>query len=138
MILTELTLENFCLVIRLTEPIEFIDTDFLRLNIATSSAKLEIVTVYSPTGSEPEMESWEELLRPTDPRNVRVVCGDFNAHSYTWGSQKPDVRGNRLLAASESCNMVVVNDNLPTPVPALGAVSNNLDLLLIFAGRGLI
>lgn len=131
MILAERTLATSALNIRITEPIDLVDTDFLGLNIITSSAKLEIVTVYSPSGMEPEMESLEELLRPTEQRSARVVYGDFNAHSYTWGSQKSDVRGNRLLTASEYCNVVVVNDNLPTHVPAPQAVGNNLDLIFV-------
>lgn len=54
-------------------------------------------------------------------RTQVVVCGDFNAHSMTWGSRYDSCKENRLVRWMEDNNLVLVNEgNSPTCVRPQG------------------
>ncbi|VDI74210.1 Hypothetical predicted protein [Mytilus galloprovincialis] len=43
-----------------------------------------------------------------------IICGDFNAHHYLWGSNKSDTKGNSLHNAISTNNIIVLNDGSGT------------------------
>lgn len=43
-----------------------------------------------------------------------LVCGDFNAHNASWGSQKTDKRGTNITDFMETVRLLLINDGQPT------------------------
>lgn len=119
------------LEINITNPEETYFLDVLGVELSTRVGILEIVGVYSPPGPEPDIDSWRELISPTKHLRLCITSGDFNAHSNAWGSNKSNLRGNRLSAAADLCNMVPLNDKDFTHLAPLNQANNNLDLVFI-------
>lgn len=117
--------------LHIPDPDDLFGVDFLGIRVRTVTGFVEIVAVYSSPDFEPESQSWQAILQVASPRNVRVVCGDFNAHSPSWGAMKSNCRGNRLVTAMEECGMIPINDSLPTYIPAPESRGSNLDLVFV-------
>lgn len=100
--------------IKLSDPGSFHLTDFIGIGINTIQGILKLIIVYSPIRAEPEIQDWMELVGPTHPGSSRITCGDFNAHSNSWGSRKSSCRRNRLVTAVEIVDMIPLNDGIPT------------------------
>lgn len=59
-----------------------------------------------------------------------IICGDFNAHSYTWGSRKESARGKLLNEWMASMNLETINRGIePTCVRVQG--SSIVDITMI-------
>lgn len=119
------------LEIKLSDPGMFCSTDYIGIRIKTIRGTLELVTIYSPIGAEPETQDWQELVGSTEPGVSRITCGDFNAHSCSWGSNKSSCRGNRLALAVEGLDMIPINDGVPTHISTLDRAKGNLDLVFV-------
>lgn len=131
-ILIENTVVTSALGISLSDPADLQESEFVGINVHTLTGTLELVLVYSPLNSNPEVETWQELLTKTQNNNTnRIICGDFNAHSYSWGCMHANSKGNRISEALEYCNLIPANDKHPTYIPKSGENANNLDLIFI-------
>lgn len=117
----------------LTEPGDFYPSEYLGIRIHTPRGRLECFVVYSPSDSNPDIETWEEFLGGDTGGSsaFRIVCGDFNALFASWGSERTDQKGNKLATAIENCGYVSINDELPTHVPEFRQQTNNLDLAFV-------
>lgn len=81
--------------------------------------------------SNPKIVTWQDLFTSTGNVTNRIICGDFNVHSYNWGSLHSNSKGNRISEALENCNLISINDKHPTFIPKCGEYQNNLDLFFI-------
>lgn len=120
--------------IEFTNPREFHLLDHLGVKVSTGTGSLEVMVVYCPLGTKLEVDDWKELIEPTNSGGARITCGDFNAHSGTWGASRSNNRGNRLSEALSLCDMIPINDTTPTHVASPGCINNNLDLIFVSAG----
>lgn len=91
---------------------------------------IEVIVIYAPHNLDAEVETWVKLLSPTRVGGHKIVCGDFNAHSPSWGSHSTNNRENKLASAMEECNFIPLNDYMETYIPLPGEAGSNLDLIL--------
>lgn len=109
--------------------LEYVDA--IGVTITTSMGKIHFVSVYAPPNIQIPSLIWDRLINTCDRNDSLVICGDFNAHSWTWGSAFCNSRGDDLAEAVEAADLVVLNDSAPTFVPQDGRRSSNLDLIFV-------
>lgn len=101
--------------------------EYVAVKVRCASFIFTVVSVYL----EPQTTVSSSVLN-TLFRNLSapfVVCGDFNAHSPSWGSQRICSRGRLLEEIIERNNLCVLNDGTPTYLRGVG-YSSVLDLTL--------
>lgn len=110
------------------ERMEKSETGFVR-------AKVNGVHVYScyapPSLKIEEFEDFlDRLVRDVRGRSPVVIGGDFNAWAVDWGSLRTDRKGQAVLEALSSLDLVLLNSGT-SPTFSRGAASSIVDLTFI-------
>lgn len=98
------------------------DIEGMSVQIDTISGPLQIFNFYVSPSNNFDEAFFQQVF---DHDNV-CICGDFNAKSTLWGSQKADTRGKSIENILTQTNMVVLNTGTPTRTHRTGA--SHIDL----------
>lgn len=107
--------------------------DVVAIVLQTETGDMGFVSVYAPPGIDIPPVCWLELMQDLNFCSSLIVCGDFNAHSMSWGACSDSPRGLHILDAMDTFNLVNLNDSVPTHEDFSGRSRNNLDLVLVSA-----
>ncbi|XP_053989865.1 uncharacterized protein LOC128882311, partial [Hylaeus volcanicus] len=95
-----------------TEIILNTDLECVAISVLFSKGPISICNIYLPNNcilsQQKISSSCNQLPKPY------IILGDFNCHSYTWGSYKLDERGKTMEQIMEDLNLVLLNNNHPT------------------------
>lgn len=105
--------------------------DVVGVSVSLQLGSIQFISVYAPPRVHISRDTWDGLLQCCDFSNNIVLCGDFNAHSWAWGSRYNDPRGLVLNEVVDDFDLVVFNDSQPTYVRSTDGASSNLDLVLL-------
>ncbi|CAG2220972.1 unnamed protein product [Mytilus edulis] len=81
------------------------------IQILINSDMVTIISLYDASTDTKE-DDYINLLNQIEGKFI--ICGDFNAHHYLWGSNKTDTKGNSLHNAISTNNIIVLNDGSGT------------------------
>lgn len=104
--------------------------DAVRVSIDSEMGPLQILSVYAPPSLKIPSSTWEELIQCCDLNGSVILCGDFNAHAWTWGNNYNDTKGLHLSEAVDEVHLILLNDSIPTYIRPDGNGSN-LDLIFV-------
>lgn len=110
--------------------------DSIGITITTSRYKIQIVAAYAPPNKKIPPYTWSDLLEGCDGGSPIILMGDFNAHSWSWGSEYCSARGNHLREVTEDFGLIPLNDSLPTFVGGAGRSGSNIDLVFVSSHLG--
>ena len=86
--------------------------EFIACKLHIRALIVIIACIYLPPGNSFDLQRFENFIASFDA--PYFLCGDFNAHSATWGSSRTSRRGSMLESFFASKNLCVLNDGTPT------------------------
>ena len=89
---------------------------------------LTICSIYLPPNVDVSHEEFQALISAL-PKPF-IICGDFNAHSPYWGSNKTNTRGQIIESCVYNSNLVVTHPSEPTHYNFSHKVWSTLDLVI--------
>ena len=95
-----------------------------------SPSPITFCSIYIPASQNISTQELSHLISSLPP--PFILCGDFNAHSPTWGCNQTNSRGNIVDNILLSSSNLILLDNLHTPThlnPTSGSLSH-IDLTL--------
>ena len=98
--------------------------------IVYGNHRLAIVSVYIPPSTvchSPLNPLHLYSLIQQIPCQSLLICGDFNAHHYSWGGRSSDQRGNTIHKFIDDERLVLLNDGSNT---FFGATQSAIDLTI--------
>lgn len=113
--------------------LNYIETP-LRTNLQATAATiylsspLTICTIYLPPNKDIETEDLKDLVAAL-PRPF-IICGDFNAHSPTWGSRSTNNRGRIIESLIFNSDLILTHPRDPTHYNFSHKTWSTLDLTI--------
>lgn len=106
-----------------------------KTNVGFVRCKINGIHVYScyarPSATVEEFEVYmQKLVADAQNRNPLLIAGDFNAWATDWGSRETNERGNILLSAFITLNLVLMNTG-ETPTFSRGNANSIIDLTFV-------
>ncbi|XP_026475580.1 uncharacterized protein LOC113380628 [Ctenocephalides felis] len=80
--------------------------------LMVENVKLYVISIYVAPNYYISVNEWNDFLSRL-PKPV-ILCGDFNAHHFSWDSNFSDKYGNNFLEAIENNNLYILNNGKPT------------------------
>lgn len=99
--------------------------------IETDLGKRVIISIYAPPGNNIPLQAWLGFFNEFVNLCPVIICGDFNAHSFSWGASFNSPRGSDLKEVFEFYNLLPLNDSVPTRIDRAGRTNNNVDLIVV-------
>jgi hypothetical protein len=94
--------------------------ELLAICVDVGGSQLDIFNIYVPPASANAGYAPDFINLFNQSNNDTLLLGDFNAHHPEWCASLSDARGDSLTAAADSCDLCVLNTNLPTCLPCAG------------------
>lgn len=106
--------------------------DIVTVQLEIEEEYLEVTSVYCPPSQDLSINLAElELDLQLAGSRKKIILGDFNAKSSTWGQRNLDVRGEELMEFCGVHDLLIINDphSIPTYSSTIGESWIDLTLL---------
>lgn len=109
------------------------DIECVGVKLETVEGYIQVISVYSPPNVNISSETGRRLIECSSRDFPLIMCGDFNAHSWLWGSRFCSPRGDHISEALEEYDLVPLNDSDPTYIDCNGRLGGVIDLIFVSA-----
>ena len=104
-----------------------VEEEYQKIDIVINNQIFTLINYYNPC-KKINLVNLNKLLE--NCQQNMIIVGDFNSHSYRWGSSKNDYNGKEIIKFIDHNNLVLLNDGTPTRIDPHTGNHSNLDLSL--------
>lgn len=101
--------------------------EYQRIDIFSLKGVISVFNYYNPC-KKIELVKLEEMTKTC--KNEFILVGDFNAHSFLWGSNKEDANGKVINEFIEKQDLILLNEGTPTRLDPHTGLTSCLDLTI--------
>ena len=112
-----------------------IDNTNLRFEVCAISAylsknlRINFVSIYATPNTIIDNNQWRSLMNQIT--GTIFLSGDFNAKSRSFGANREDAAGRKLVENIDQDGLILLNNGEPTMVPQLNRTTSPLDLTIV-------